>query len=49
MKKKTTMTVLDSHMLAQDIWSLELAYARRIFRTRSVPGSSPDCIPQEEI
>ena len=27
MKKKTEMTVLDSRMLAQDIWSLELAYA----------------------
>lgn len=33
MKKKTTMTVLDSHMLAPEIWSLELAYD---------PGDLPD-------
>lgn len=33
MKKKTEMTVLDSRMLAQDIWSLELAYA---------PGEAPE-------
>ncbi|MDO5133170.1 MAG: dihydroorotate dehydrogenase electron transfer subunit [Eubacteriales bacterium] len=32
MKKKTEMTVLDSRMLAPDIWSLELAYA---------PGEAP--------
>lgn len=32
MKKKTKMTVLDSRMLAEDIWSLELAYA---------PGEAP--------
>lgn len=32
MKKKTTMQVLDSRMLAKDIWSLELAYA---------PGEAP--------
>lgn len=32
MKKKTTMTVLDSRQLAGDIWSLELAYA---------PGDAP--------
>lgn len=33
MKKKTEMTVLDSRKLAQDIWSLELAY---------VPGEAPE-------
>ena len=36
MKKKTEMTVLDSRMLAPEIWSLELAYA---------PGEAP--APQE--
>jgi dihydroorotate dehydrogenase electron transfer subunit len=33
MKKKTTMTVADSRWIAQEIWSLELAYA---------PGEAPD-------
>ena len=33
MKKKTTMTVADSRRIAQEIWSLELAYA---------PGEAPD-------
>ena len=33
MKKKTEMTVVESRMLAPDIWSLELAYA---------PGEAPE-------
>ena len=33
MKKKTTMTVADSRRIAQEIWSLDLAYA---------PGEAPD-------
>ncbi len=45
MKKKTTMTVLDSHMLAQDIWSLELAYAPEDIPDEVRPGQFAGLYP----
>lgn len=45
MKKKTTMTVLDSHMLAQDIWSLELAYAPEDIPEEVRPGQFAGIYP----
>lgn len=45
MKKKTTMTVLDSHMLAQDIWSLELAYAPEDLPEKVCPGQFAGLYP----
>lgn len=45
MKKKTTMTVLDSHMLAQDIWSLELAYAPEDLPEEVCPGQFAGLFP----
>ena len=45
MKKKTTMTVLDSHMLAQDIWSLELAYAPEDLPEEVRPGQFAGLYP----
>ena len=45
MKKKTTMTVLDSRMLAQDIWSLELAYAPEDLPEKVCPGQFAGLYP----
>jgi dihydroorotate dehydrogenase electron transfer subunit len=45
MKKKTTMTVLDSRMLAQDIWSLELAYAPEDIPDQVRPGQFAGLYP----
>ncbi len=45
MKKKTTMTVLDSRMLAQDIWSLELAYAPEDLPEEVRPGQFAGLYP----
>ena len=45
MKKKTTMTVLDSRMLAQDIWSLELAYAPEDLPDEVRPGQFAGLFP----
>ena len=45
MKKKTTMTVLDSRMLAQDIWSLELAYAPEDIPQEVLPGQFAGLYP----
>lgn len=45
MKKKTTMTVLDSRMLAQDIWSLELAYAPEDIPGEVLPGQFAGLYP----
>ena len=45
MKKKTTMTVLDSHMLTQDIWSLELAYAPEDIPEEVRPGQFAGLYP----
>jgi dihydroorotate dehydrogenase electron transfer subunit len=45
MKKKTEMTVLDSRMLAQDIWSLELAYAPEDVPEEVRPGQFAGLYP----
>ena len=45
MKKKTEMTVLDSRMLAQDIWSLELAYAPEDLPEQVRPGQFAGLYP----
>ena len=45
MKKKTAMTVLDSRMLAQDIWSLELAYAPEDVPEEVRPGQFAGLYP----
>ena len=47
MKKKTEMTVLDSHMLAQDIWSLELAYAPDDIPEEVRPGQFAGLYPPD--
>lgn len=45
MKKKTQMTVLDSRMLAEDIWSLELAYAPEDAPEKVCPGQFAGLYP----
>ena len=47
MKKKTEMTVLDSRMLAQDIWSLELAYAPEDIPEEVRPGQFAGLYPPD--
>ncbi len=47
MKKKTEMTVLDSRKLAQDIWSLELAYAPEDIPEQVRPGQFAGLYPPD--
>jgi dihydroorotate dehydrogenase electron transfer subunit len=48
MKKKTRMTVVDSRMLARDIWSLELAWPAGEVTEEVRPGQFAGLYPDRE-